>query len=45
MSINIKGAWEALVAGDTDAAIELLFGDFKAFLDDVLAYLRETLGV
>ena len=45
MSINIKGAWAALVAGDTDAALECLFGDFKAFIDNVIDYLRKTLEV
>ena len=45
MSLNIKEAWKAVVAGDMEGAFAVLFEDFKAFIDKMIGFLRDTLEV
>ena len=48
MKFNIEGAWAALKTGDYEGAIAALFSGFKSvqeFVDDVINYLRNAIGV
>ena len=48
MKLNIEGAWAALKEGDFEGAFAALFsgfGSIQDFVDDLINYLRETIGV
>ena len=45
MKFDLVTLWENIKAGNTDAITENLFAEIKKFFDDMMTYLRETLGV
>ena len=48
MKFNIEGAWALLKEGKYEDALAALFSGFKGvqeFVDDVIDYLRRTIGV